>query len=227
MRAHRFNLPRLATTPGVRCGAALLAMLVVMAASGASADVAREWRFRVLLDGSPIGSQSFRVTPEGEGSRVSIDASFDVKFLFLTAYSYRHHNEEVWDGNCLRSIEAATDDNGKKFKVSGTKTDEAFKVVTATGQETLPSCVVSFAYWAPERLGAARLLNSQTGEYEPVTMQDMGEESRTLRGQPVTARRVALQGPKLQIDLWYTADNDWVALESTTTSGRRLRYDRE
>lgn len=212
---------------GIRGAAALLCLLATLWSGNAVADVPKEWRFRVLLDGSPIGSQSFRVTPEGEGSRVSIEAAFDVKFLFVTAYSYRHRNEEVWNGSCLASIESTTDDNGKKFKVSGTKAGESFRVVTDKGREELPPCVVSFSYWAPDRLGAARLLNSQTGEYEPVTLKDLGEETRPLRGQPVKARHLALQGPKLHIDLWYTADNDWLALESTTTSGRRLRYDRE
>jgi hypothetical protein len=40
----------------------------------------------------------------------------------------------------------------------------------------------------------------------------------------MSARRYALRGEKIAIDLWYSLDNDWLALESTTSGGRRVRY---
>jgi hypothetical protein len=35
------------------------------------------------------------------------------------------------------------------------------------------------------------------------------------------------RGTPLQIDLWYTRDREWLALESRMPDGRRLRYSLE
>jgi hypothetical protein len=83
---------------------------------------------------------------------------------------------------------------------------------------------MSFAYWNPEILRQTRLLNSQTGQYEAVTIAAMGEEKITVRGAAVQAKRYRITGPKNPIDLWYSADNSWLALQSTLDGGRRLRY---
>ena len=45
-----------------------------------------------------------------------------------------------------------------------------------------------------------------------------------MRGQPQTARKFRLTGPKNPIDLWYSANDEWLALESAVAGGRRLRY---
>jgi hypothetical protein len=200
---------------------------MLLAPHAAFAETPAEWRFDVLLDGSPIGSQVFRLTRDGDRSRVEIDASFDVKVLFFTAYSYRHRNEEVWEGDCLRSMQASTDDNGKLFRVNATSTANGVLVETIDGREQLPACISSFAYWAPGQLRSRRLLNSQTGKYETVTLRELGQETIAFRGQPTPARRIALEGDNPRIDLWYSATDDWLALEAMTTSGRKLSYLRQ
>jgi len=203
------------------CVAALLAPF------SASGDVAREWRFDVMLDGSSIGSQVFRWSGDEQRSRVEIEAIFDVKILFYTAYSYRHRNEEVWERGCLRSMQASTDDNGELFRVKATAAVDSVLVETRDGREQLPACVSSFAYWAPAQLRSSRLLNSQTGKYEKVTIRELGEETIVVRGQPTLAKRIALESANPRIDLWYSASDDWLALESTTSSGRKLYYARQ
>ena len=212
------KLPRLAL---------VLACLASLVGHPAHADAtAREWRFKVFLEDSPIGRQTFRLTEEGPRSTVRIEASLDVKILFFTAYSYRHENEEVWEGGCLESIRTKTDDNGEPFRVSGSRSGEAFLVETAGGKESLPGCVQSFAYWNLEQLRNPRLLNSQTGKYEPVSVREIGEETLSYRGSDVRARRFALESPEFRIDLWYSDANEWLALESLR-GGRTLRYVRE
>lgn len=210
----------------------LVALAAVTLATGAVSPVAasteRELRFRVLLDDSLIGSQVFRVLDDGERESVSIEASMDVKILFVTAYSYRHRNQERWEGDCLETIESATDDNGEKHVVRGKPAADGFVVERIDGRESLPACVRSFSYWAPDRLRGGRLLNSQTGKLEAVELRELGEATIVDRGRQVRARHVALDGKDLHIELWYeVGSDDWLALESATSSGRVLRYVRE
>jgi hypothetical protein len=185
----------------------MLLVLALTASLGAHASIAT-WDFRVLLDGRDIGRHTFTREENGEGARVVSEASFDVRFLFLSAYRYQHRAEESWRGGCLVSLEARTDDNGERKDVS-----------------TRPrGCVSSFAYWDPVILRAERLLNAQTGEIVPVRFTALGVESIAVRGRPTPAARHRLTAPGLSIDLWY-AGADWVALESSLEGGRRLRYE--
>jgi Family of unknown function (DUF6134) len=184
----------------------------------------RKWEFQVYLDDAAIGHHHFVVNDKGAERELTTDARFDVKVLFINAYRYVHDASERWRGNCLASLNARTDDNGKPSAVQADQQGERVNVVSPRGREALDGCVMSFAYWNPEILRQTRLLNSQTGQYEAVTVAAMGEERITVRGTPVQAKRYRITGPKNPIDLWYGADNHWLALQSTLEGGRRLRY---
>ena len=184
----------------------------------------KKWEFQVFLDDTAIGHHHFVVNDKGSERELTTDARFDVKLLFISAYRYVHDASERWRGNCLASLNARTDDNGKKSAVQADQQGERVSVSSPRGREALDGCVMSFAYWTPEILRQTRLLNSQTGQYEAVTIAAMGEERITVRGAPVQAKRYRITGPKNPIDLWYGADNGWLALQSTLDGGRRLHY---
>jgi hypothetical protein len=201
--------------------------LILGSALGSHASTPTEWRFEVFLGDKPIGTQTIQVTDEGTRKRVRTEASFDVKILFVNAYSYRHRNEEVWERGCLASIDSTTDDNGKPFRVKGAPVADGFAVETQAARTTLQSCVRSFAYWNPQYLKSPRLLNAQTGEFEDVTLRRLGDEVVDVAGEKRPARRYALQGPTMRIDLWYSPDDEWLGLESSSKGGRTIRYVRQ
>jgi hypothetical protein len=186
-----------------------------------------EWRFRVLLDDREIGFHDFRVSRSGREQRVEIDARFDVKFLFINAYRYRHQNVETWRDGCLSSIAASTDDNGEMLQVSGAPVTSGFGIDHHAGARILESqCVRSFAYWDLDLLSANRLLNAQTGDFLDVRVEDRGTETLQIGDSAVTARRYTLILPEGSIELWYGRDTgQWLALETRTEGGRLLRYE--
>ena len=55
----------------------------------------------------------------GNGVALKSEAQFNVKFLFINAYSYSHKSDETWQGDCLQTITSSTDDNGEQYNVSG------------------------------------------------------------------------------------------------------------
>ena len=73
-------------------------------------------------------------------------------------------------------------------------------------------------------LSSPFLLNSQTGEMNRVSVKDLGEEVIAVRTQPTPAIHYRLNAEKFSIDLWYSRDGEWVALQSTTENDSRLRY---
>ncbi len=180
--------------------------------------------FKVLLDDEEIGTQRFTVSAEGDRTQIRVDASFDVKFWLFTAYSYRHTNVEVWEGACLHEMRAQTNDNGDEFFVRGQYKDGRLKLETHDGKRTVEGCVKTYAYWNPDWFRDSRLLNSQTGELQPVEITTVGEETIRVRGTPIRTEHQRIKSEKFTIDLWYTETGEWVALQSTTSDGGKLFY---
>jgi len=204
-------------------GGAALALLTVALPAAANEQL----RFQVFLDDRPIGEHSFRITGDGDLKRVSSRAAFDVDFLFINAYRYRHSSQEVFRDGCLTEISASTDDNGKRLRVDGVADGDGLRIEKPDGVERAEGCVMTFAYWDPSFLDQSRLLNPQTGDLEPVRVQRKGNDRiETAGGRAVPAERYALSTGELTIDLWYNDDLGWVGLESDTGKGRRIIYRR-
>ena len=168
---------------------------------------ARSWNFRVYLDNRPIGEHHFTMRSVGERREMHSSARFDVRVLLLNVYRYRHDATESWQDDCLRALRSETETNGKRQQVRAEYAD----------------CIMSFAYWNPRMVQARQLVNSQTGVLTPVSITPVGTETIKVREQQRSARRYHIAGEQLAIDLWYVGD-EWVALESATEGGRRLRY---
>jgi hypothetical protein len=183
-----------------------------------------KYDFQVLLDGKPIGEHSFIVGGPPEARTVVSDARFTVKLMGLTVYRYTHRAEEQWRGNCLRSLVATTDDDGTPSRVTAEAAGEVLKVTTGEGTQSLDGCAMSFAYWNPAIRQQPRLLNAQTGRHEAVQVSRVASGTVDARGQPVAAVRWRIDGPAQPVDVWYTAQGDWVGLDSTVGGGRKLSY---
>ena len=69
------------------------------------------------------------------------------------------------------------------------------------------------------------MLNSQTGELMPVSVEMLEDETLTVRGQSMAAKKYRLSAKDINLDVWYSQDRQWLGLESTTESGRKLRYE--
>ena len=200
-------------------------------AAGAPADVTdaaapgtRLWHFTVLLDGKPIGWHDFEVTGSDADAEVAIRADFKVTALLIPVYSYQQSNHERWRGGCLSQMDARTRDNGRESIVYGRLAADAFNVHGPQGPAALHGCVKSFAYWDPHTLAERQLLNSQTGEYETVSVTHIGSETLALAGRTVAAEHYALAARKYTIELWYSPQGAWLALQ-TRTEGRTVRYE--
>ena len=183
------------------------------------------WDFSVMLDGDKIGYHRFELIEDGDRQRIKSEAKFDVRILFINAFRYRHNTTEVWAGGCLREIDARTQANGKKLVVSGATIDDRLIIDAGTATSEFDNCVMTFAYWDPEFLRQPRLLNSQSGEYLDVEVEELGRQPIKVRGEEVDAAVYKLTAKKLELKLWYSPDDEWLALESVAKGGRVIRYE--
>lgn len=116
-----------------------------------------------------------------------------------------------------------SDDDGKTLSVHVHSVGHELDVEATDAHYSLPGCAMTFAYWNPVMLLQNHLINPETGEDVPVDIRLNGEEDIQVHNESVHAKRYYLHSAKMDIDLWYSAQGDWLALE-TPEKGRRLRY---
>jgi len=209
-------------------GLLMIGLFVLAYAAPAPAntgDVAR-WEFDVYLNDRKVGKHSFEVVDENGVREVTSEASFVYRILFIPAYRYEHRSAERWADNCLVEFDARTNANGDRIEVSGERTGSGFLVEKGDNPVELPGCVMTFAYWNPELLQQTRLLNPQTGEYVGVSVEQVGTETLMVNGEPRAANRFRLRAYEVDLTLWYSPDDEWLALESVAEGNNIIRYER-
>lgn len=206
----------------------LVALLLPAAAfADIEGDSVESWTFDVFLGDKVIGYHRFEASEIEDGWLVQSNAEFRVKVLFITAFDYEHSNSEVWNNGCLRSIDATTDSNGKRFEVQGRKDNGTFIVETNQESKTFQECVASFAYWNRELLTRERLLNAQTGEYLDVQSKKLAATSLEIGDREFTVEQIHLSARDTDIVVSYDMDSgQWLGLDSTLKNGRKLVYRR-
>ncbi len=203
--------------------ASMLCALALM--SPAYAYSPQEWRFNVLLDDKPIGQHVYRLSLEDGHQVLHSQADYEIRILGFTVYEYEHVATERWQGGCLTDIESRTTDNGKVISITGKTSDWGFLLNTADAKTTLAGCVMSFAYWNPDILTQAALLNAQNGEHLSIRVQNLGSSPLLLSDRQIIATRYRLITSKFSIDLWYGSNKEWLALETEVDGRRQLRYE--
>lgn len=202
-----------------------LLSLLLMAGNSAQASSLREWNFTVYLDGEEIGYHTFIRTPVDNRFFIESKAEFNVRFLNIPLFSYLHRSEERWSEDCLESLSAVTETNGREIRVEGALESGTFVTSVDGKRDLYPACTASFAYWERDLLGQPRLLNPQTGELVEVNLQFLGRDSIKVHGTITPADHYRLTSDEREIDLWYSDASDWLALQSTVSGNRQLRYE--
>lgn len=200
--------------------------LLVTAALIVSPVMAEEWAFDVFLDKSKIGKHTFTLD---QNRQLTSRAKFNVKVLFVNAYSYDHTAKEQWKEDCLTSLDANTTENKVVTNVKGAQKEAGFEVSDGKKTQNLSNCTMTFAYWNPKILVQSKLLNPQNAEYLDTQFEKLAPETITVKGKPVETTHYKLKGglngkDKLNIELWYNLKNEWVALKSITPEGYTINY---
>jgi len=183
------------------------------------------WDFDVYLNDKKVGKHEFKVSEAGGVKQVQSEARFRYNILFIPAYRYEHNAAERWTGNCLAEFDASTNANGDRIRVSGEQSEAGFLVERDGNPVELPECVMTFAYWNPDFLKQSRLLNPQTGEYVDVRVEKIGNQTLQVRGQAVAATRFRLTAYEFDLTIWYSGNDEWLALESVAKGGHIIRYE--
>lgn len=207
--------------------------LAIVHAPAAALPPSAEWRFTVLLDARVIGTHRFALAAtSADAAILESDARFDVTVLGLPVYRWRHHSKEQWQGDCIASIDATTDDQGRTTTLRGAQEADGFALEVRPGsgdsradarRTVTPACLMSFAYWHPALAAQRQLLDPATGRLERVTIAPVPEARIEVDGRPSIVRGLRIAGLPQPIDVWYLGTR-WVGLDTVVAGGRQLSY---
>ncbi|AWJ89726.1 hypothetical protein Sp245p_07980 [Azospirillum baldaniorum] len=183
--------------------AALAAAGLLLSATAAHAAEPRTLTYRILMGDDPVGSETVRLEPQGEVTKVAVTASTRVKVLFIN-FRYDHKREEVWKGRTLESMSAQTDDDGTPHTIRMLRTGGGYSVTVdgktgETGADALP-----LTLWTPEVLKRPTLLSVIDGKPYSVRTDLVGTETLTVGGRAVPAQHHRISGD-VERDLWFDA----------------------
>jgi len=182
---------------------------------------AQSWNFDVSMDGKPIGTHQFVLSEKENNQQIlKSEAKFNIEILSISFFKYHHQANETWDNNCLKKLEAKTQENSKTTQVKGIQEKTSFRLSSPTSTEINSECVMTFAYWNSKILQQKKLLNPQTGDYLSTNISALGQEMILAKGQNVRAEHYKIDTAKFKIDIWYGPDGEWLALQSLTEDGR-------
>ncbi|MGH8316156.1 MAG: DUF6134 family protein [Steroidobacterales bacterium] len=185
---------------------------------------AREWHFDVSVDGIPVGTYDISLQESGDSRSAKSDMRLGLSLLGFEAGRYEQHAEESWQADCLTRIDTRTVEKGGVTTIAGRLEAGGFVVDGPRGQEQLPRCAMSFAYWNPRVLKQTNLINVQTGAWTAVSVQALGQEPYSVRGTPIEASHYRIDTARNRIEVWYSDTGEWVGLRSTTRDGHVLAY---
>lgn len=178
--------------------------------------------FDVFRGDVPIGRHSVSFRREGDRLVAEIEIELTVSFGFIDLFRYRHTNREVWRDGKLVSIETATDDNGRLYRVSGVATPAGLHVRAGEREFTAPHDILPTSYWRPETTARRRFLDTQYGRLIELEIDETGRDQFTVDGLTIAADRYAVGGD-LAMTLWYSDTGRWLGV-SFAARGAEVRY---
>lgn len=180
-------------------------LLAVATAAGAVTGGALEdgtLSFTVTRNGKPIGSHVYSFDRQGNRTVVEIRTNIDFRLFSLPVYRFKHESREIWNGNQLVRLSSSTDDNGEPIALTIRAEGPVLKV---GGQDTsveVDSRAVPASLWNRDVVERERLLDTVNGAVMKTSATDLGDDTVTVGGETVPARRFRLSG-EYNRELWY------------------------
>jgi hypothetical protein len=194
---------------------ALLALPVVLAA-GSAAALPAELRFRVLRQGSAIGTHRVVFAETAAGLTVRTEVDIAVTLLGVTVFRFTHRFEEAWAGDRLASASSRLDRNGSVTEMRATATGDAILVQGSAGRFRLAAEAAPLSWWDSRRLDRPLFAND-TGK--PLALH---WTRSALPGGGMLWRATGEE----ESEATYAADGSWIGWRTRAEDGSTVAYER-
>jgi hypothetical protein len=182
--------------------------LATVAVAGAPAVVeADEVRtFAVSVDGKPGGTYTISTTVAADGRETTtVDAAVKVKATLYT-YTYELNSAEVWKNGQLLSVEARSNDDGKKRTVSAVAGNRGLTItVNRDTRQGAADVITSTGVRLPaaDKTRDTTMFDAEDGSETAVRVEPLGPCRVMLNGQPIDGVRFRLTGKDVAAEWWF------------------------
>jgi hypothetical protein len=194
----------------------LLALPLLARPAAAQGDSQGELRFRVIREGSAIGTHRVAFTELGGVLTARTDVAIHVRLMGFTVFRLTHAFTEVWAGGRLRSVTSRHDRNGTVTEMAARAEPGGILVQGPEGVQRLPAEAAPLSWWDSRRFGQP-LFDNATGR--PLRL----ELARSALPGGGTLWRVA--GDE-QGEASYAADGTWLGWRTRGEDGSLVVYER-
>jgi len=194
---------------------ALPVLLVTPAMAQSNAD----YRWRVMRNGSAIGTQSVSFTQRG-AERVAVSEMMVAPSVMgIVVYRYEHRNTEVTRAGRFVSVRSRLNRNGRITEVEADATLQGVALRGPEGALQLPANAAPLSWWEPQRFGGATpIFGTTTGK-----LMELGWAREALPGGGVRWRITG----ELEAVLEFTAAGRWSAYQVKGDDGITVIYEAE
>jgi Family of unknown function (DUF6134) len=186
----------------------------------------RNVAFRLIRQGSALGTHTLDFSVEGDTLTVQIAVNVVYMFGPIPLVRYTHRNTEVWRGGILASLDGHTNKNGNLLHMSAHRTPAGLQVEgTNAAPYIAPEDALPTTYWNARMLQAP-MIGTQDGMLvHPRVTEKPVEPVRLASGVQAEARCYSLTGD-LDLDLWYAPDRTWMSMRFGIADGSVITYER-
>ncbi len=138
---------------------------LLLAATPAFAQAPGDYRWRVLRNGTAIGTHNITFTERG-GERITVSENLVTpRVMGVVVYRYEHRLTEVSRGGRFASVRSSLNRNGTITEVEAQAGPGGVTLRGPEGALNLPAQAVPLAWWEPQRFGGAvPLFGTTTGK---------------------------------------------------------------
>ena len=183
--------------------------------------------FAVLRVGSDIGEHVVAFERAGEGWTIAVAIDLAIKLGPVPVFRYEHRATERWSGAGFQSVEAQTNDDGKRLTVKARRLASAIGVEsTGQGNYEAPAAALPSTHWNRRMLDVP-FFNTQTGQLMSSAVTPRGGGAvETASGRKINVRRFEIAGP-ITLETFYDEQQTWAGLQFKARDGSQILYKRK
>lgn len=189
----------------------------------ARADAPTALDFTILRNGDEVGRHTVKFQGTADGLKVTIDTAVVVTVFSIPVYRFEHHDEELWRNAALAALSSNTNDDGTLHRLNVAADPSGLAVTGDDKPSRLSPSTLPASLWNAATVRQGALMNTLDGHVMTVSIEDLGDDTVSVRGQPRAARHYALSGD-LSRELWYDADGTLVQVRFKAKDDSDLRY---
>ena len=175
-----------------------------------------EYRFRVVREGSQIGSHRVVFAQAGNEVTARTEVDIAVRLAGITVFRLTHRFSETWAGDRLRLATSRYDRNGRATEMEARAEGDAVLVRGPEGAQRLPATAAPLTWWDPGRFNRP-LFDNSTGK--PLRVQ------WARAPLPGGGARWTATGDT-ESEGMYAADGTWLGWRTKGEDGSTVIYER-